>query len=180
MYKLGLLIFFLSIFQTGVKAQNIYNLSVFLLKEDSLVELSRFQGKKILIVNTATGGSNASQILQMQQLYNMLKDSGLVVIACPSNSFGNEPVDSVELEEKYMNDFNLSFPITNKIIVNGPDRHPLYNWLRLKSLNGEFNCIIRSDFTKVLIDSNGKLVGFFDDTINPLDEVLINTIRAIQ
>jgi glutathione peroxidase len=78
------------------------------------IRLSNYTGKKILIVNIASMNSNLQQVQSLQQLYNQYQDSGLVVIAVPSNSFYNEPGSDGEIGQLLRNRFNISFLLTSK------------------------------------------------------------------
>jgi glutathione peroxidase len=131
----------------------------------SIINFSNYQGKKILIVNTALNSKYTYQLQALQQLYNLYKDS-LVVIAVPSDSFENEPNDDST--------------IAAKIEVSGPDTDSLYLWLTQKNQNGALDNVIHGDFTKYLINESGQLIGMFQPSVEPLDEELQNAIKDIE
>jgi glutathione peroxidase len=145
--------------------------------DGSSIALSQYQGKKILIVNTALQSANSNQLAGLQQLYNAYKDSGLVVIACPSNSFGNEPGSGTSLVQAYQTQQGIGFPVTAKLSVKGADANPVYQWLQDKDLNGVMNTEVKGDFHKYLIDESGMLVGTFSAKVQPGDAVMRRAIE---
>lgn len=136
-----------------------------------------FEGKKILIVNIATGSDKVSQIGQLQNLYQQYQDS-LVVIAFPSNSFGNEPKTNTEIRETCETVFNTSYIIAQKGDVTGANMIPVYQWLSSQAANGVMNAVIKGDFQKCLIDAEGNLIGVFGPDTDPLDARIRNAITS--
>jgi glutathione peroxidase len=145
----------------------------------SIINFSNYQGKKILIVNTALNSKYTYQLQALQQLYNLYKDS-LVVIAVPSDSFENEPNDDSTIAGIMASMFNVSFTVAAKIEVSGPDTDSLYLWLTQKNQNGALDNVIHGDFTKYLINESGQLIGMFQPSVEPLDEELQNAIKDIE
>lgn len=127
------------------------------------INLNAYQGKKILIVNTASLSEHASQLQELEQLYQQYKDSGLVVIAIPSNDFTNEAKSNTEINASY----GVSFPVAVKTSVTGSSISPLYVWLTKKERNNVSNSEVKTDFQKYLIGGDGKLVGTFSSAIKP-------------
>lgn len=138
---------------------------------------SAFQGKKILIVNIATGSDKVSQIGQLQNLYQQYQDS-LVVIAFPSNSFGNESKTNTEIRQTCETVFNATYVIAEKGDVTGASMIPVYQWLSSQTANGVMNVVIKGDFQKILIDGNGNLIGVFGPDIDPMDARIRSAITA--
>ena len=152
-----------------------HSLNVFSI-DNTLIHFNAFKGKKVLIVNTASGSSQANQLLQLQALYEQHIDS-VVVIAFPSNSFGNEPLNNDVLSHYMRDSLGISFPIAAKSSVTGIDANIVYRWFASKSQNLETSEKVETDFQKFLIDGKGRLVGVFDSSISPTGTVMQNAIR---
>ena len=153
-----------------------YSLSVPSITNNNTIQFNSFQNKKVLLVNTATASSSANQLQQLQQLYMQHKDS-MVIIAFPSNSFGNEPRNNNRLR-KYMRDtLGLTFLIAEKSPVKGDNVNAIFEWLRRKVQNDVTNAKAKTDFQKFLIDKQGQLVGIFDSSISPLSTTMQNAIH---
>lgn len=131
------------------------------------VSFSSFSGKKILIVNTATQSSYTPQLTSLENLYQRHKDS-LVIIAFPSNDFGKEPRTNAEIKSFIDSAYNVHFLLGAKINVSGASVSPVFNWLLNGSMNGTMNGQVTGNFTKYLINKDGKLIGVFASQIDPL------------
>lgn len=130
-------------------------------------ELSEFKDKVILIVNTASKCGFTPQYAGLQELYKKYEGK-LEVLAFPCNQFGKqEPGESNEIAEFCDLKFNVSFPIFDKIDVNGENTHPLYDYLKKEKpgLLGSQN--IKWNFTKFLIDKNGEPVKRYAPQVKP-------------
>ncbi|EQC52704.1 glutathione peroxidase [Bacteriovorax sp. DB6_IX] len=130
-------------------------------------ELSEFKDKVILIVNTASKCGFTPQYAGLQELYKKYEGK-LEVLAFPCNQFGKqEPGESNEIAEFCDLKFNVSFPIFDKIDVNGENTHPLYDYLKKErpGLLGSQN--IKWNFTKFLIDKNGEPVKRYAPQVKP-------------
>ena len=142
------------------------------------VAMNQYQGKKILLVNIASGSEYfAIQLPQLQQLYQMYKDS-LVVIAFPSNDFGREQRNNDELQQLLKNTYHISFPVSVLTSVKdaAPNTHAVYKWLQNKNENGEIKGKIKKDFQKFLLDKTGNIMGIFSAETQPLDKVVTDAI----
>ncbi|HYD20187.1 MAG TPA: glutathione peroxidase [Flavipsychrobacter sp.] len=140
------------------------------------IDFSQYEGKRILIVNTATQSSLTSQFAQLQQLQDS-NANDLVVIAFPSNSFGAEPLSNAALTSYMDSVYNISFPIAAKVDMNDS---PIYHWLSTKDENGQMQIRLRGNFEKYLINKQGNLVGYFDSTITPLSSIMQTALQAHQ
>lgn len=131
--------------------------------------LAGFAGKKFLLVNTASECGYTPQYTQLQELSTHFTNS-LAVVGCPSNDFGNqEPGTNEEIAVFCSRNFGVSFPLSAKIKVTGPDKHPLYQWLYEQNQQRE----VRWNFQKFLFDEEGKLLKVFGSGTDPLgDEIL--------
>jgi len=143
----------------------------------SNIDFNKYKGKLILIVNTASGNSRAeTEMQQLQVLARLYKDSGLVVMIFPSNSFGNEPKSNSELQSAYGQDL---LKITGqKSIVTGAGMSLLYEWLTQQAKNGVVSVPVKGDFQKYLIGRKGVLVGYFSGRLFPTDITVLKAISA--
>lgn len=143
--------------------------------EGTVVNMNTFQGKKILLVNIATGSGRISQLAGLQQLHQQYGDS-LVIIAFPSNSFGKEQREDAAIKEFCQANYGVSFRIASKKPVTGAQIQPIYNWLNQAGENGVMNGAVIGDFQKFLISAEGQIIGVFAPAVSPLDTQLINAI----
>jgi len=157
---------------------SIYDFHFRSLSNDSVINLSQYQGKKMLLVNMASESQYAAvQIPQLEQLYQQYKDS-LVVIGFFSNDFQNEPREDNVLRLTMTNTYHATFPTSVRISVKDSSgtTDPLYTWLQHKTENGMMDVKVRRDFQKYLVEKDGTLVGVFAAKVNPTDPQIINAI----
>lgn len=176
MLKLLIVALFTSVIT--VSTSSVYDISIPAVSGDS-IHLSAYSGKKILIVNTSLNSQYTYQLLGLQQLQQSYPDS-LIVIAVPSNSFGNEPYDDSTIAFQMINLFNSSFPIAAKSEVTGTDALPLYLWLTQKAENSAMDNVVTEDFTKYLLDESGHLVGMFSSRVEPMSSDIQDAIKGIE
>lgn len=153
---------------------SIYSLS-FTDTDGSTVNMSSFQNKKILIVNIATNSPRVGQLTGLQQLKQQYGDS-LVIIAFPSNSFGNETRSDAEIKQYCQQNYNVNFFIASKNSVSGLYIQPVYNWLKHTEENGVMDVEIMSDFQKILINNDGNIIGVFAPGVSPTDTSIVSAI----
>ncbi|HYF32132.1 MAG TPA: glutathione peroxidase [Chitinophagaceae bacterium] len=153
-------------------AKNIYDFKVKAL-DGSEIKFSKYKGKKLLIVNTASKCGYTPQYAELQQLYDTYKDK-LVIVGFPANNFGQqEPGSSLEIAEFCQKNYGVTFPMADKVSVAGDDIHPLFKYLTEEGKKiGAEEPIIKWNFTKFLIDEKGKLVGVFRSKVKPMDEAI--------
>ena len=138
--------------------------------DGSTIDFSKFKGKKILIVNTASECGYTPQYADLQKLYEAHK-SNLVIVGFPANNFGGqEPGTNTEIKEFCKKNYGVTFPMAAKVSVKGDDIHPLFKWLTTKSENGVTDAEIKWNFTKFLLDEKGKLIAVFPSKVNPNSE----------
>lgn len=119
------------------------------------ISMSDYEGKVVLIVNTASKCGFTPQYKELEQLYKEYKDQGLVILGFPCNQFGGqEPGTESEIAESCQLNYGVSFPMFSKIEVNGDGTHPLFVFLK-KKLGGFFGSKIKWNFTKFLVDRDG-------------------------
>lgn len=131
------------------------------------INLTTFKGKKILFVNTASASPYADQYRSLETLYQQYKDK-LVVIAIPSNTFKNEPLDNNAIARNLKKKYGANFIITQKADLGSEQSFPLMGWLRHQSKNGVMEVTVNNDFYKFLINEEGMLVGVFVPSVDPL------------
>jgi glutathione peroxidase len=144
------------------------------------VELDTFRGKVLLIVNVASRCGFTPQYSGLESLYRKYKDSGLVILGFPSNQFGGqEPGTSSEIQTFCQTQYDVTFPLFAKIDVNGTNAHPLYEFLK-KSQPGVLGTRrIKWNFTKFLIDREGRPVKRFAPQHKP-DEIEKDIAAALS
>ncbi len=146
------------------------------------VPLAQYQGKVLLIVNTASQCGFTPQYAGLEALYREYRDRGLVVLGFPCNQFGGqEPGSETEIAQFCELHYGVSFPLFAKIDVNGPHAHPLFQFLK-EARGGVLGALgldgIKWNFTKFLVDATGKVVGRFGpgtapDSLKPEIEKLL-------
>lgn len=140
------------------------------------VPLSTFKGKKLLIVNVASECGFTRQYKDLEALYRQY-GSKLVVLGFPANNFGGqEPGTDAEIKNFCTSQFNVTFPMFSKISVKGKDCHPLYQFLSDKNQNGQVDKAPSWNFGKYLVDENGKVIGYFGSSVNPLDKEITSLL----
>jgi glutathione peroxidase len=131
------------------------------------ISMNDFQGKTLLIVNTASKCGLTPQYEGLENLYKEYKDSGLVILGCPCDQFANqEPGTVTDIQFFCTDKYDISFPMSTKIKVNGSDAHPLYKYLK-KELKGFLTSNIKWNFTKFLIGPDGKPIKRFGPKTEP-------------
>jgi glutathione peroxidase len=149
-------------------SESIYSITINSLQGHP-IDLSEFKGRKILFVNVASKCGFTSQYKELQQLHDTYKNQ-LVVIGVPCNQFGKqEPGTSDEIQEFCEMNYGVSFLITEKIDVKGPNKHPLYRWLTKKAINGKKNSSVKWNFQKYLVDEDGEFLDFFYSITKPMN-----------
>jgi glutathione peroxidase len=151
--------------------QENYTMSVYSFKmklaQGSEKALSDYQGKVLLVVNTASQCGFTPQYAGLQQLYAAWRDKGLEVLAFPCDQFGHqEPGSNAEIQEFCQVNYGVTFPVFAKIEVNGEQSHPLYQYLRAQK-PGPKGADIQWNFTKFLIDQSGEIVERFESSVKP-------------
>ena len=132
-------------------------------------------GKVVLAVNVASRCGLTPQYAGLEKLYEELKDEGLMVVGLPCNQFGaQEPGTALEIVQFCQTNYDVTFPITQKIEVNGPGRHPIYQWL-----TSEFPGDIEWNFEKFLIGRDGRVVKRYPPTTRPDDKGLLQDVAEL-
>lgn len=157
--------------------KSIYDYKVEALEDGQEINFADFKGKKILIVNTASECAFTPQYADLEKLANEYKDQ-LVVIGFPANNFGGqEPGSNVEIGAFCQKNYGVTFPLAGKVSVKGDDTAPIFKYLTEKQLNGVKDTEIKWNFTKFLVDENGKLVESFVSNVKPTDEAITKYLK---
>jgi glutathione peroxidase len=150
--------------------QGVYHFSALSL-DGREVSLVQYKGQVMVIVNTASKCGFTPQYTGLEELYRQYKDRGVVVLGFPCNQFGaQEPGTSADIAQFCELNYGVSFPIFTKIEVNGADAHPLYKFLKgeRSGIMGALGLgAIKWNFTKFLVDRDGKVVGRYAPTTTP-------------
>jgi glutathione peroxidase len=142
------------------------------------IDLSAYKGKKILIVNTASKCGFTPQYADLQKLYEKYKDK-LVIIGFPANNFGSqEPGTNTEIKEFCTKNYGVTFPMAAKVDVVGDNTAPLFKYLTDEAVKmGTPMPVIKWNFTKFLIDENGKLIAVFDSKVTPMSDQITSHLN---
>ncbi len=139
------------------------------------VDLQRFQGKVLLLVNTASLCGNTPQYGGLQTLYEQYQEQGLEILAFPANNFGKqEPGTNEEIKSFCYTKYALEFPLFTKISVKGEDTHPLYQYLTKDS---PFPGEITWNFQKFLVDRQGNIIARYRPGLKPLSPQIVTGIE---
>lgn len=139
---------------------------------------SDLQGKKIMVVNTASKCGLTPQYADLQKLYETYQDRGLVIVGFPANNFlKQEPGTNEEIAEFCTANYGVTFPMMSKIDVKGKHIHPVYQYLTTGSLNGLEDSNVKWNFQKYLIGEEGFLEKVVEPKVKPLDAVVVEWIE---
>lgn len=144
------------------------------------LELEQFSGKATLIVNVASRCGLTPQYAGLERLHERYKDRGFSVLGVPCNQFaGQEPGSAEEIATFCSTTYGVTFPMTEKVDVNGPERHPLYGRLtEVEDASGEAGDI-KWNFEKFLLAPDGRVAGRFRPTVDPEADELVAAIEAV-
>ena len=141
------------------------------------LNLSLFKGKTIILVNVASECGFTKQYEDLQSLYEKYRGQGLIVVGIPSNQFGGqEPGSNKEIKNFCETNFNITFPITDKVDVKGKNAHQIYLWA---NKNYGKSTIPKWNFHKILVNKNGKIQETYNSFVNPLSKKIIKEIELI-
>ena len=140
--------------------------------------LAAYKGKVVLLVNVASKCGYTPQYEGLEAVYRKYKDQGLVVLGFPANNFGGqEPGTDEEIKTFCSSKYNVTFPMYSKISVKGADKAPLYQFLTDTAANPSTGGEIKWNFTKFLVDKNGKVIARFEPAVKPESAELTGAIE---
>jgi len=146
--------------------------------EEKATPLAAYRGKVLLIVNVASHSNFTAQYERLQALYEKYQGQGLVVLAFPANDFGQEEPESDEqIREFVTKQYKITFPLFAKISTAGVHAAPLYQFLADKQANAATGGPIRWNFTKFLIDREGKVLQRFEPDVEPMAPEIVAAIE---
>ena len=132
------------------------------------VSMKEYEGKTVVVVNTASKCGFTPQYEGLEALYQKYKNQGLVILGFPCNQFGKqESGSSDEIEEFCQINYGVTFPLFEKIDVNNKDAHPIFKFLKSKQSGGIFGSRIKWNFTKFIINSQGVPIKRYSPTTKP-------------
>jgi glutathione peroxidase len=139
--------------------------------DGNTIDLAKYKGKKILIVNTASKCGFTPQYADLEKLYVKYQDK-LVIVGFPANNFHQqEPGTNAEISEFCTKNYGVTFPMAEKVDVVGDSIHPLFKYLTDEAHKlGVADPVIGWNFTKFLVDENGKLIAVFPSKVKPMDD----------
>ena len=139
--------------------------------DGNTIDLAKYKGKKLLIVNTASKCGFTPQYSDLEKLYVKYQDK-LVIIGFPANNFHQqEPGTNAEISEFCTKNYGVTFPMAEKVDVVGDSIHPLFKYLTDEAHKlGVADPVIGWNFTKFLVDENGKLIAVFPSKVKPMDD----------
>lgn len=138
----------------------------------------RFAGEVLLIVNTASKCGFTPQYADLQALYEKYHGKGFEILAFPSNDFGaQEPGSDPEIKSFCSTKYGVTFPLFSKIPVKGENKDPLYRYLTDPATNPDTAGDIKWNFTKFLVDRDGRVVARYEPKVKPIDPEVTQTIE---
>lgn len=164
--------------EQAMSKENIYQFKVTDLY-GSEFDFSSLQGKKIMVVNTASECGLTPQYADLQKLYDQYKDQDFVIIGFPANNFGGqEPGSDQQIASFCKENYGVTFPMMSKISVKGDDKHQVYQFLTEKSKNGLQDSEVAWNFQKYLIDEKGELAMVIEPRTLPTDPSVVKWIES--
>jgi len=143
------------------------------------VDLSKYQGKVVLVINVASACGYTGQYKGMQGLHDKYAKDGLVVLGVPCNDFGKqEPGSEADIAKFCESKYGVKFDMLSKVAITGKEPAPLYKHLISKETNPKFGGAVKWNFTKFLIGKNGEIVGRFEPDVEPNAPELTKAIEA--
>ena len=160
------------------QTQSFYDLEALAI-DGTLISFKAYQGKKLLIVNTASQCGYTPQYADLQMLHEEFGNE-VTVLGFPANNFGSqEPGSNEEIAGFCENNYGVTFQMFAKVDVVGADQHPVYQWLTTEALNGTNNQAPTWNFCKYLIDEQGTLIKFLGSGSNPGDPEILDWVNDV-
>jgi glutathione peroxidase len=141
------------------------------------INMNSFTGKKVMIVNIATGSNRINQLAGLKQLQQQYADS-LQIIVFPSNSFGKETRTDAQIKQFLQPLVGNTIIIAAKSDVINSNANAIFKWLASKNKNGDMDAVAGGDFEKFIVGKDGTIYGVFSSKVSPTDPSVIATIMA--
>jgi len=159
-------------------AENVYNFTLPSIDGEP-TSLGNYKGKVILLVNVASRCGFTPQYSALEGLYEKYKDQGFVILGFPANNFGGqEPGTNAEIKNFCSTKYNVTFPMFAKVSVKGADCTPLYQYLT-REANPSLSGDIKWNFTKFLVDRQGRVVTRFESPVKPDSPEVVEAIEKL-
>ena len=147
--------------------------------DGELIDFSKFEGKKLLIVNTASECGFTSQYKELEEIFEKYKDKNFVVIGFPCNQFGGQEPGTISVIKSFCEkNYRVSFLMMDKVNVKGDSICDIYQWLTNKELNGVNSSSVKWNFQKYLIDEKGHLVNYYFSITKPTSSKITDWIEG--
>ena len=167
--------FFLKNTATANYEKKFYDLNIESITGET-INFNDYKNKVVLIVNTANYCGFTKQYDELQELWDLYKVKGLIVLGVPSNSFNQEKNSNTDVKEFCEVNFNINFPLTTITEVKGENAHELFKWA--KDNHGK-SAVPKWNFHKILINKEGKIEDTFASFTNPMSKKIINELEKI-
>ena len=175
-----ILIIFLIMFSFFNKGNSAYEKLAYEFKfngiEGNLINLKDYENKVIIVVNVASRCGFTNQYEDLQTLWTNYREKDLVVLGVPTNNFKQEPGSNKEIKDFCETNFNINFPMTEKIEVKGNKAHPIYIWAKD---NFGKSAVPKWNFHKILINKEGKVQNTYSSFTNPMSKKITSEIHKI-
>ena len=165
-------------FKTSVTAnyeKKIYDFSIKSITDET-IDLKNYKNKVILIVNTASYCGFTKQYVELQELWDLYKEKGLIVLGVPSNSFNQEKNNNADVKDFCEVSFDINFPMTTITEVKGTNAHEIFKWAEE---NHGKTAVPKWNFHKILVNKEGKIEKTFSSFTKPLSKKIVNKIEEI-
>ena len=174
-FLLSLIMFFFKTSATANYEKKFYDFSIKSIT-GKIINFNDYKNKVILVVNTASFCGFTKQYEELQELWDLYREKGLIVLGVPSNSFNQEKKNNADVKEFCEVNFNINFPLTTITEVKGENAHELFKWA--KANHGK-SAVPKWNFHKILINKKGKVEDTFASFTKPMSKKLINSIESI-
>ena len=169
-----IMIFSLFSFAKANQSSSAFDFTFKSINEGEIIDLNKYNNKVLLVVNVASRCGYTNQYSDLQKLWENYKNDGLVVIGVPSNNFKQEPGSNNEIKDFCEVNFNITFPMTEKLTILGSNAHPFFIWA--KESYG-ISAIPKWNFHKILVGKNGKIINTYSSFTNPNSKKMRNAIE---
>ena len=174
-FLLSIIMFFFKTSVTANYEKKIYDFSIESITGE-IINFKDYKNKVILVVNTASYCGFTKQYDELQKLWDLYKEKGLIVLGVPSNSFNQEKDNNADVKEFCEVNFNINFPLTTITEVKGKNAHPIYIWAMD---NFGKSAVPKWNFHKILINKEGKIQKTYSSFTNPMSNKIIGEIEKI-